>query len=453
MRELRVSVAVSAGLHVAAVAWFGTHDFDTRRDIAAPPSLTEIELVPASAPTSPSAYAAPPPPAHATPSPPSADTTPSPHTTAEHQGDPAPPSPSADTTPSPSARATLPAPSTDAARDTSDPRRDASADPRHGARDNTRDSRGTARDHTHDLPGERVAIETGHGPPGDTPGEPSGDGSRRHVPLFDMRANSRPDLSLPVGRDDLDHPPAGSNPETVKRTGKLAPNGAAGAKSDQTVFVAKVAEDGTVTMKDRRDFQLHWDPLTPKQFLRGVADWFESDKGIDAKRGKQTLKDDISIALGPETESGAKGFVVRLFRGRLSIDDWIMRKTVGDPYASKKLDFLDSTRDERVAMGEQYRRRQLEQVVVIIRANCERAWAASRDPAARKRALFELWDEIADPDPSDELAVVAAQRAREQVIAFIRIRLPPGSPDAYTGDEIQALVAHKQSAASFAPYE
>lgn len=185
--------------------------------------------------------------------------------------------------------------------------------------------------------------------------------------------------------------------------------------------------------------------------MRGVVEWYESDKGPDGKRGKQTLVDAIGVGVGDN--GGATGLRVRLFRGRLSVDDSMMRDHVGDPYASRKLKLLDSTRNERAAIRAKHRDQQMDQVVMILQTNLEGAWAASHDASARKQALFDLWDEIAEPDPIDDRAVLATRRAREEVVAFIRARLPQVGRDAYTADEIAVLNARKQSTVAFAPYE
>ena len=72
-------------------------------------------------------------------------------------------------------------------------------------------------------------------------------------------------------------------------------------------------------------------------------------------------------------------------------------------------------------------------------------------PAARRDALFELWDECAETGP--EQLVTAGREARKLVVGVIRARLPAGSADAYSSDELVALNKTKQSKATFAPYE
>jgi len=127
-----------------------------------------------------------------------------------------------------------------------------------------------------------------------------------------------------------------------------------------------------------------------------------------------------------------------------------MRRHGQDPYASRKLAYLDSTRDHRVQIGQRHRQQQLEQAAVIMKANLDRVWSLPT-PAARREALFELWDECAETG-SDEL-VTAGREARKLVIGVLRARIPAGTADAYSPGELAALNRKKQSKATFAPYD
>ena len=254
-----------------------------------------------------------------------------------------------------------------------------------------------------------ATIETsGTGTTGPSTGrEPTGPRS----PYFDMRRGGRADLTLPSSRDDLDRAPAGTSPrQGVAPSGQLEDSAGGRKKSHQDVFVAKVERDGSVRITDTRNLQaeLSWNPA-------------------------------------------------KLLSGRFDVTDYLMRKTKNDPYASRKLKFLDETRDERVELGKQWRQQQLQQTAMIMRKNLERAWAQSPDFAAKKQALFELWDEIVEPkrtvDQADEVLAEASRAARKAVIGFIRAHLPRGSAHAYSESELVALNAKKQSSATFSPYE
>lgn len=132
------------------------------------------------------------------------------------------------------------------------------------------------------------------------------------------------------------------------------------------------------------------------------------------------------------------------------VTDGLMRSKGIDPYASYKLKILDETREERVAMGKQHRTRQLAQSRQHMERNLERLWSSSMDLAARKRGLFELWDDCAESG-SDEL-IAGGTAARAYVLGFIRTKLPAGSADAYTVDEIAKFNRQRRSTATFAPY-
>ena len=80
--------------------------------------------------------------------------------------------------------------------------------------------------------------------------------------------------------------------------------------------------------------------------------------------------------------------------------------------------------------------------------NIDHLWATTRDLAARKQGLFELWDDCAE-DGDDEL-VAAAVQARLLLIGFIQSKLTGG--DAYSADELAKLNAKRTSRAVFAPY-
>lgn len=301
---------------------------------------------------------------------------------------------------------------------------------------------------------------------GETSHEPSterrpGDRSK----YFEMRRGDRVDLSLPATRDDLDRAPAGTQPQSgTPSSGTLAPDGT-GRRSDQGPVVAAVDRDGDVAMTDRPDVSIRVAVPTPTQIGRGIAEWYESDKGPDGKRGKRTLVNEIGGTIDVAT-AGCDGVrdsacapdrtltvIVPVFRGGLDPTAWLMRKTVGDPYASKKRAYLDATREERAQIRAEHRARQLRDTAKLVRESLERAWHSTTDVAVRKQRVFELWDEIVEPADDEPALAEAARVARAQVIGFIRARLPQRGADAYQADEIAALNAKKRSKVTFSPYE
>jgi hypothetical protein len=286
------------------------------------------------------------------------------------------------------------------------------------------------------------SISTGRSVP-----ERPGRSPSRH-PYLDMRGGARPDLSLPKTTGEA--PPA-----TTPSTADIARN------NDLGTFTAHVDKDGDVTLRDSGDFTIRWAVPTPRIIGQGITDWYRSDKGPDGKRGKQTLAGSMYGSIDSPT-AGCDGvrdaacapdrtrtILVPVFSGRFNPTDWLMRRTVGDPYASKKRAYLDATRDQRAQVRATHRAEQAKRTAELVRGNLERAWSSTTDPFKRKELLFELWDEIAD---ANEGSSVAAD-ARAQVIGFIRARLPQRGAGAYADSEITAFNARKQSRETFSPYE
>lgn len=296
--------------------------------------------------------------------------------------------------------------------------------------------------------GTRATIETTPPPGTIDPSTPPTSRSK----WFDLRGGRGPavDLRLPRGfRDDLDNVPRGTNADRgIKPTGQLQESGGGTYRSDQGPFTAKVAPDGSVTLKDKRNLQVGFALPKPKQIAQGVSQWYYSDKGLDGQRGERTLEKEV----GGSTDAGdrSKAVVVPVFRGGFDVTDAFMRSKGADPYASKKLAFLDSTRDERVQIGTKHREQQLRLTPQIIRKHLDRAWSLP-EVRARREALFELWDEVVET--GDAGVVEAGRAARLLVIGFIRAHLPAGGSDAYTADELAALNRRKQSKERFAPYD
>jgi hypothetical protein len=131
------------------------------------------------------------------------------------------------------------------------------------------------------------------------------------------------------------------------------------------------------------------------------------------------------------------------------LDAIVMRAHGMDPYAWSKLHFLDRTRDARAELGRRHRSEQLARSAELMLASIDQVWSSLRDPAARREALFELWDDCAETGDAELLA--GADAARRTVIGAIRGRLR--GAEAYTPGELARLNARRTSAAQFAPYD
>ncbi len=211
-------------------------------------------------------------------------------------------------------------------------------------------------------------------------------------PLPDYPGNrAKNDLAIAKARGDINGVVA-AREELANQELKEQKDGT--FTSDKTTFTAKVNRDGTVSIKDKRNLQLH-----------GLGASFDTT-------------------------------------------DWAMRAAGIDPYASAKLEYLDRTRDQRVVVGKRYRKEQLAQSAQLMKVNLERVWQVSLDVAARKQAVFDLWDDCAESG-EDEL-VEGGVQARALLARWVQVKLAGDA--AYTADELRAFNAKKRSKASFDPY-
>jgi hypothetical protein len=246
------------------------------------------------------------------------------------------------------------------------------------------------------------AISTGAGH-GETPAGPTG---QPHSPLMGMRGQGHQlawtpsaafDAALAANDKPIDVPPPPS--------GELKPSGNGTYTTDHGIdgaFVGTVHRDGTVSIKD-----------------------------------KPTVGDIHFAGLG--------------LTGRANFDDWAMHEAGIDPYASAKRQWLDKTREERVRIGAAYRKEQLARTPEYMKRNLAWAWSrTANDPAARKQALFELWDDCAET--GDDSLVAAGTAARLYVVGFIRAHLPQGTAGAFTSEDLSRLNSQKRSSTTFQPY-
>jgi hypothetical protein len=296
---------------------------------------------------------------------------------------------------------------------------------------------------------------------GDPPPARAGEPGRRGG-LLAMRHGEAPSAALPAGRwDDLDHAPRGTAPERRIVTGLLHESGGGDHASDQDVFNAVVHPDGTVELHDAPNLQIGVGLPSLKDLGHALADWYESDKGPYGAEGNTAMARQIQLSAGatataqdptePRPKDRSRTVILPILTGRFDLTDWLMRNNRLDPYDRRKLVFLDATRDERVQIGTRGRAEHLAQTPQIVQKSLEALWAATTDLAARKQALFELWDDCVET--GDPAVVDAAAAARRMIIGFIRARLPADSASAYTAAEIAALTQRKRSTAGFAPYE
>jgi hypothetical protein len=224
----------------------------------------------------------------------------------------------------------------------------------------------------------------------DIPGERIGD------EIADLRAKlSDPDWTSRASPDELAAARiALVGARAARDAEELEPAGGGRYRADKDTFIADVEPDGSVDLNDTKNLQIY---------------------GL---------------------------------HGRFDVTDWAMRSAGQDPYAAAKQRFLERTFDQRVALGERHRKRQLAKSAHLMQKNVERLWRKTTDLAARKEGLFELWDECAEHGDPD--LVAGGEAARRYVLGVIRARLR--GANAYTADEIARFDARRRSKQRFAPY-
>ncbi len=127
-------------------------------------------------------------------------------------------------------------------------------------------------------------------------------------------------------------------------------------------------------------------------------------------------------------------------------------------HAAAKAQFLAETaplrqRMAHTALGEHLA---AQQHALIARAL--EIWHDQSVPIAdRRRQLFELWDECADPhpdpqSPAEVLRSDAARTARTRLETLVRRLAPAGSPQQFTATELHHFNANRHSSDAFNPY-
>jgi hypothetical protein len=215
------------------------------------------------------------------------------------------------------------------------------------------------------------------------------------------------------------------------------------------------------------DLRLRADPRGPRVSTGGG-----DDSGASGGRGRGGLPLGLEHAGEGTYRYEDSGFVANIdrdgtvhFRDRAPIGfssptsvafdltEAVMMLRGDDPYRPGKMKFLEETRELRARLCGEAHTERLRQALFALPKELDRAWRdTSQTPAARRRLLFQRWDECADTRGDDELARAGAL-ARATVLAYIRQHLPAGSVHAYTPDELLALNAGRVSREPFAPYE
>ncbi len=294
------------------------------------------------------------------------------------------------------------------------------------------------------------------------PGRGSGTESMR------MRGR-RHDLSL--SGDVLDRLLANTKPLVAIATDeRLRPKGGEHVIVDRVTTVM-VGKDGSARFADQKDIdvKLKLPIMTFDQFRRGLGNmltkwrddpWGDQRAGhIEDKPRHITAVEGACNSVGdswcdsvddrPSKSLSKDASIIPVVGGKLDITSYLHRKFIGDPYASRKLKLLDTTRDARAQIGSTHRAEQRDRASELAQRNVQALWQATVDPAQRREALFAMWDECVETEDADG---EAGERARAIVMGWIRAKLPAGSPGAFSTDEIAKLDAARTSRQHFAPY-
>ena len=135
--------------------------------------------------------------------------------------------------------------------------------------------------------------------------------------------------------------------------------------------------------------------------------------------------------------------------GGFDITDLAMRGHHQDPYRYEKEKFMDTTSKLRAELTAKARKERLESSLAALPAHLEQVWSdGSHSARERRGVLYAMWREAAGSD--DEVGA-AGRKARATIEAFIRERLPAGSENAFTDDELHRYNA-RAGAIKFEPY-
>ena len=126
------------------------------------------------------------------------------------------------------------------------------------------------------------------------------------------------------------------------------------------------------------------------------------------------------------------------------LSDRMDQRRGNDPYAAERSWFMRETETLRHRLEQETRSHDMERALRSLRGRLIVLWRDDDRPAEAKReAIFRMWRDCA---PDEEGA-----RARAVIEAFVRERLPRGTPGAYPEDELERI-NRTLTGAGFRPY-
>lgn len=162
----------------------------------------------------------------------------------------------------------------------------------------------------------------------------------------------------------------------------------------------------------------------------------------DGHRFRARIRPDGSVQFEDHGNAQTDGFSAS---GSFDLTDAIMGSAGQDPHAAEREWFMRRTREVRERLEAQHRAQESSAGLARLRGRLQTVWATtSRSPAARRRRIFQIWDEMAEDD--------TGRRGRDIVYEFVRDTIPAGSEDAYGAAELTQLNSIRDSQQRFDPY-
>lgn len=131
------------------------------------------------------------------------------------------------------------------------------------------------------------------------------------------------------------------------------------------------------------------------------------------------------------------------------LTDLVMKGGKQDPNAAEKRRFREFTEPLRRQLREKKAAGQRDDALNTLAGELDELWNSGRPAAVRRRELFEKWCEYMD---DRDASGAAAAKARRLIEEYVRKHLPPGSPQAYTDEELRRFATQRAGQTPFAPY-
>lgn len=127
-------------------------------------------------------------------------------------------------------------------------------------------------------------------------------------------------------------------------------------------------------------------------------------------------------------------------------DEYVHHFARGTLYPYEKASFLAATFKRRTAMAAKWYARQIRAADQELPRRLDALWADIRyRRRERRRIICLLWEDV-------DTTAASGPHSAMLIEAWVRKRLPHGSPDAYTDDELDACSRDRVGAPAFRPY-